>query len=159
MVTTVTVLARPRSRRDEELAALAEAGAATVVTMLATDLWQGTRATVLRLFRRSGRRRRAAVRAQLDDNAALVRAAALPDDVRQALFGLWSRELADLLRQHPAAREPLARPAAPAARPPSGPRRLRKTNTARDSGTVYAVQRGDQSVHRPPPAGPPRDAR
>lgn len=88
----------------DDLTALAEAGAAALVTAMATDLWQATRARALDLFRRSDRTRRAAVEAQLDGNEALVRAADTPDEVRRTLFAYWTLELAELLRHHPSTR-------------------------------------------------------
>ncbi|RBM13178.1 hypothetical protein [Streptomyces sp. PT12] len=156
---------------DEELAALAGAGAVALVAAMATDLWQGTRNAFAALLNRTaGRRGRAAVEAQLDNNAALVRDAEAPAEVRRALLAFWTLELEGLLRQDPARREPLdrlvrevreAREAA-AARGPLGrdgggasggaghpapaPPRLEQTNTARDSGTVFAVQGGDQPI-------------
>lgn len=140
---------------NDELITLAEAGAAVVVTAMATDLWLGTRSAVLGLFRRSDRTRRAAVEAQLDGNAVLVREAAVPDDVRRALFGFWTLELAALLRRDPDCREPLARLADEVGRALPDDRRqlvLEQTNTARDSGTVFAVQHGDQYAYGAGPA-------
>ncbi|MFF2810456.1 hypothetical protein ACFVT2_25460 [Streptomyces sp. NPDC058000] len=144
---------------NDELTTLAEAGAAAVVTAMATDLWQGTRDAVLRLFHRADRNRRPAIEAQLDGNAALVREAALPDDVRQALFGYWVLELAALLRRDPSCREPLAHLAAEvgAALPDARPASVRaQTNTAHDSGNVFAVQGGNLHVHKPAPSAPPQ---
>jgi hypothetical protein len=117
---------------------------------MATDLWQGTRDAVLGLFGRADRRRRAAVEAQLDANAALVRTAAVPDDVRRALLGFWARELAELLRRDPAGREDLARLTHRVGGALPADRRafvLEQTNTARDFGTIFAVQHGD--LHTP----------
>lgn len=134
---------------NEELTVLAEAGAAAVVTAMATDLWQGARDTVLGLFRRDERGHRAAIEAQLDGNAALVREAEAPDDVRRTLFGLWTLELEALLRRDPSCLDPLARLAAgidaalPDGRGDFLREHLEQTNTAHDFGTVVAVQRGD----------------
>lgn len=136
---------------DEELTALAGAGAAALVAAMATDLWQDTKGAVVGLFRRAGRSRRATVEAQLDNNAGLVRAAVAPAEVQRALLGLWTLELGSLLRQSPSCREPLAclvRDVRGSL--PDDDRRafvvehLEQTNTARDSGTVFAVQSGDQ---------------
>lgn len=146
---------------NEELTALAEAGAAALVTTMATDMWQGTRNAVVGLFHRSERDRRVAVEAQLDGNAALVRESEIPDDVRRALFGVWTLELAALLRRDPSCRESLARLAADVnGRLPDDRRAfvLEQTNTARDHGTVFAVQHGDQHAYGPGPAAPPPDA-
>ncbi|UUU23040.1 hypothetical protein [Streptomyces sp. DSM 40750] len=139
---------------NEELTLLAEAGAAAVVTAMATDLWQGTRDTVLGLFRRAepGPGRGAGIEAQLDGNAALVEQTATPDDVRRALAAVWALELTALLRRDPSCRAPLARLTAEIdGALPNDLRRLvlEQTNTAHDSGTVYAVQRGDLHTHRP----------
>ncbi|WP_059008144.1 hypothetical protein [Streptomyces specialis] len=146
---------------DDELAALAGAGAAALVAAMATDLWQTTRNGVAGLFGRTGRRRRAQVTAQLDHHAALVEGAAAPEDVRRALLGSWAVELQALLHREPSCREPLARLVGEArgARPDDygGVVRahLEQANTARDSGTVFAVQGGDQPVRWPGPGGPP----
>ncbi|MFC9932232.1 hypothetical protein [Streptomyces sp. NPDC127190] len=136
---------------SDELTVLAEAGAAAVVAAMATDLWQETRSAVVALFRPADRRRRAALEAQLDGNADLVRAAADPEGVRRTLLAYWALELAARLRDDPAARAALARLTAAAADggPGGGTRggALRQTNTARDSATVYAVQQGTQHTH------------
>ncbi|MCX4693662.1 hypothetical protein [Streptomyces sp. NBC_01408] len=131
---------------DAELTALAQAGAAAVVTAMTTDLWQSTRDTVIGLFQRADRSRQTAIEAQLDGNAALVRDSAIPDDVRRTLFGLWVLELTELLRQDPSCREPLTRLADEADRAFPADRPLvsfGQTNAARDSGRVFAVQHGD----------------
>ncbi|MET7303179.1 hypothetical protein [Embleya sp. NPDC005575] len=129
-----------------ELTVLAEAGAAVVVAAMATDLWQGTRDAVLGLFGRVDRRRRDAVEAQLDANAALVRTATVPDDVRRALFDFWAQELAELLRRDPSGREELARLTHEVGGALPVDRRafvLEQTNTATDFATIFAVQHGD----------------
>lgn len=131
---------------SDELTLLAEAGAAAVVAAMATDLWQGTRDGVLGLFRRDAPDSAAPVGARLDEGAALVRSSAAPDDVRRALAGIWSRELHELLRRAPACRVPLARLAAEVDGAFASGRAavvLEQNNTARDSGTVFAVQHGD----------------
>ncbi|MEU3031881.1 hypothetical protein ACPCBC_33570 [Streptomyces incarnatus] len=134
---------------NDELTVLAEAGAAAVVTAMATDLWQETRGAVVALFR-PDRRRRAALESQLDGNATLVRQAPDPDAARQALLSYWTLELTALLRRDPAVRAALERLAAAVADAPGdGPRGrvLRQTNTAHDSGTVFAVQQGEQHAY------------
>ncbi|MFC0597455.1 hypothetical protein [Streptomyces palmae] len=136
---------------NDELTALAQAGAVAVVAAMATELWQSTRDTVLGLFQRAAPGRRTAIEAQLDSNATLVRATAPSDDLRQALHGFWTRELAGLLRSDPTCREPLARLAAEVGRAlPDGRRApvLTQTNTAHDSAEVFAVQGGDLHIHR-----------
>ncbi|MFF9345873.1 hypothetical protein [Streptomyces sp. NPDC014734] len=144
---------------NDELTVLAEAGAAAVVTAMATDVWQDTRNAVVGLFRRSGRGRRSALEAQLDANAALVRGAVDPEGVRGTLLAYWALELAVLLRDDPAARGVVARLAAAA----DGGRGIgsapapTQTNTARDSATVNAVQYGIQ--HTWDPGRPARESR
>ncbi|MFJ2826832.1 hypothetical protein ACIPC1_04375 [Streptomyces sp. NPDC087263] len=135
---------------NEELTVLAEASAAALVTAMATDVWQETRSAFVGLFHRSDRDRRAAVAAQLDGNAALVGESAAPDDVRRTLFDYWTMELAALLDRDPSCRDSLARLAAAAdGALVDGLRAyvLVQTNTARDSATVFAVQRGTQHAH------------
>ncbi|MGC5530075.1 hypothetical protein [Streptomyces sp. SR-10] len=131
---------------SDELTLLAEAGATAVVAAMATDLWQGARAGVLGLFRRNAPDSAAPVGARLDEGAALVRTSAAPDDVRRALAGIWARELHELLRRDPACRVPLARLTAEVDGAFASGRAavvLEQNNTARDSGTVFAVQHGD----------------
>ncbi|RPK93310.1 MULTISPECIES: hypothetical protein [Streptomyces] len=130
----------------DELTLLAEAGAAAVVAAMATDLWQGAREAVLDLFRRDAPAGTAQVAAQLDEAAALVRTTTAPDDVRRALSGIWARELRELLCREPACRAPLARLTAEVDGALGYGRAtvvLEQNNTARDSATVFAVQRGD----------------
>ncbi|EHM28277.1 MULTISPECIES: hypothetical protein [Streptomyces] len=150
---------------SDELTLLAEAGAAAVVAAMATDLWQGTRDGVLGLFRRDAPDSAAPVGARLDEGAALVRTSAAPDDVRRALAGTWARELHELLRRDPACRVPLARLTAEVDGVFASGRAavaLEQNNTARDSGTVFAVQHGDihttrgagRATRRDPDDGP-----
>ncbi|MGW0145822.1 hypothetical protein ACWDVU_09470 [Streptomyces sp. NPDC003333] len=130
----------------DELTLLAQAGAAALVTAMATDTWQETRDAVAGLFRRG---RRAAVATQLDGGAELVRDAPAPDETRRALYGYWAQELAALLRQDPSCRAALVRLVGDAPADGPGERSWRQTNTARDRGAVYAVQHGDLHVGRP----------
>jgi hypothetical protein len=137
---------------DQDVTALAEAGAAVVVSAMATDLWHSVKEGTLAVFHRLGRDRQLAVADQLDRNAELVREADHPEELRQALFSFWALELAACLRRDPAARTQIAQLVAGC----EGERReaaLEQTNTARDRGTVYAVQGGDQRVYRKPSPG------
>jgi hypothetical protein len=130
----------------DELTLLAEAGATAVVATMATDLWRSTKDTVLGLFRRGAPERGDALAARLEENAALVRAAADSEEVRRVLCGVWARELAELLRREPACRTSLARLTADIDRAFAtgrGTFTLEQNNTARESGTVFAVQQGD----------------
>lgn len=133
----------------DELAALAAAAAATVVTAMATDAWQGVRDAVTGLFHLS-RRRRADIRDRLDGNADLVARAAVPDQARQALLGVWTLEMSALLSEDPSSREPLARLVAEYGVGISEDRRgfvVAQTNTAYGFGTVFGVQGGAIHVH------------
>ena len=132
---------------NDELTVLAEAGATALVAAMATDMWQETRNSVVGLFRRSGRDRRAALASRLDTGAALVRDAADQDEAWRTLFAYWTLELAVLLRDDPAVRDAMTRLAAAggSGREPS----FRQTITARDSATVFAVQHGTQHAHGP----------
>lgn len=142
---------------EDELAALAGAGAVAVVTAMSTELWQSVRGRVADLFRRSGRRRRE-VATRLDSHAALVESADAPDAVRRALTATWAAELESLLRENPAHRDPLARlveEVRSALLPTTAPTtHLTQTNTARDSSVLFAVQSGTQPVHMTPSAAP-----
>ncbi|WP_327315089.1 hypothetical protein [Streptomyces sp. NBC_01235] len=140
---------------NDELAVLAQAGAAALVTAMATDMWLETRDTVVGLFRRAdrdgGHDHGAGLEGRLDGNAALVQDSATPDDVRRALFGYWTLELAALLRRDPSCGEPLARLASGVDATLLNGLRANasgQTNTARDSGTVFAVQYGTQHADR-----------
>lgn len=133
----------------DELAALAAAAAATVVTAMATDAWTGVRDTVAKLFRRS-RRKDTVIRARLDDSAELVEQAVAPDEARQALLGLWTLELSALLRADPASREPLERLVAEYRGEVAQERRAflaTQSNAAYGFGTVFGVQNGDLHIH------------
>ncbi|QKW10092.1 hypothetical protein HUT18_30405 [Streptomyces sp. NA04227] len=138
---------------NDELTVLAEAGSAALVAAMATDLWQETRESVTALFRRSEHRRTAEIETQLDDNAALVREASAPDEVRRALFAYWTLELAALLRHDPSCREPLHQLAS-ARTPEQAPwaSSFRQTVNAHGSGTVFAVQHGTQHAYGAPAA-------
>lgn len=95
--------------------------------------------------------RQIAVAARLEHNAQLVRDAPDPEEVREALFACWSGELAAVLGQDPTARGELARLVTGF----GGERRAvasEQTNTAHGSGTVFAVQHGNQQVYPPPDA-------
>lgn len=129
---------------NDELTLLAQSGAAALVAAMATDVWRDTRNTVVGLFHRSGDDRGAAVEHRLDDDAALLRDAGAPDDVRRALSGYWSLELAALLRRDPSCGPLLAGLAATAG---PGASVLRQTNTAQKGAAVFAVQQGTQHAH------------
>lgn len=145
----------------ESLTALAGAGSSALIGAMATDVWQGARDGVVRLFGRGGEARGEAVGVQLDEDAVLVvRAeAAGADEIRAELLPVWRRRLLQLLEEHPDSeaelRELVARvqDGLPAAR-----QVWTQSNTARDHGTLFAVQGGSLHYHQaaegqvPPPA-------
>lgn len=130
----------------DEIAALAAAAAATVVSAMATDTWQSVRDTIAGLFHRH--RRRDTVEAQLDGHAELVATAPDPDHTRQALHGVWTIELTGLLREDPLWFEPLAqfvRDYRHILSADNDGHPLTQVNVARGSGPLFAVQ--GRAVH------------
>ncbi|WP_185923734.1 hypothetical protein [Streptomyces sp. WAC05374] len=149
----------------EALMALAGAGATALIGAMATDAWQGARGGIVRLFGRDNQGRGAVVAAQLDEDAALVGRAdpAEEDHVREDLVPVWRRRLVVLLEEQPEAEEDLrglverVRGGLPDER-----RTWVQHNTARDNGTLFAVQGGSLHYHRAPgdgPSAPPRPER
>ena len=100
-------LASPQRHMPGEWTAVAGAGGTVLVAAMDTGPWQATRSGVVGLFGRRGLARQAAIGVELDAHAALVSQADNPDEVRQGLVTVWRLELAALLRQHPAAKDPL----------------------------------------------------
>jgi hypothetical protein len=131
----------------DEIAALAAAAAATVVSAMATDTWQGTRERIADLFHRHGRKR--AVESELDGHAELVARALDQEQARRALHGLWTLELTNLLHEDPTGYEPLARFVGDYGHILDGAAersRLTQTNITYGSGTLFAVQGGDMHI-------------
>jgi hypothetical protein len=140
----------------DELAALATAGATTLVGAMVTDAWQVARSGIARLFGRRGSGQNEAIGAQLDRNAALVERAPDADKARRGLAAAWDLELGALLAEHPdAAGELKALIAEVHGRLPAAQQSWVQTNIARDHGTVFAVLGGNLVVHQAPPAEPP----
>lgn len=145
----------------EWVAALAAAGGSALVGAAATDAWQAARDGVLGLFGRAGDRRREVAAARLDADAAEIAAAEAGerDEVRARVLPGWQTRLADLLEEYPEAREELQawvqrlRDQLPAQQT-----RWVQNNTARDHGTMYAVQHGSQHIHQAPAPGAPASA-
>lgn len=145
----------------EQLTALAGAGATALIGAMATDLWQGARGGAVRLFGRGGEARGSAIGAQLDEDADLV-ARAEPDgdadEIRAELLPVWRRRLILLLEEHPEYEADL-RTLVDSARGglPDGRQVWTQENTARDHGTLFAVQGGSLHYHQaadghvPPP--------
>ncbi len=145
----------------ESLTALAGAGASALIGAMATDLWQGARSGVVRLFGRGGEARGEAIGAQLDEDAALVGRAepAAVDEIRTELLPVWRRRLLLLLEEHPDSEDELRELVARVQDGlPAGHQVWTQSNTARDHGTLFAVQGGNLHYHQtagrqvPPPA-------
>ncbi|MEV6205704.1 hypothetical protein [Kitasatospora sp. NPDC051914] len=145
----------------ESLTALAGAGASALIGAMATDLWQGTRGGVVRLFGRGGEARGEAIGAQLDEDAVLVGRAepAGADEIRAELLPVWRRRLLLLLEEHPDSESELRELVARVQDGLPAERQVwTQSNTARDHGTLFAVQGGSLHYHQaaerqvPPPA-------
>lgn len=135
----------------DEMATLAAAAAATLVTAMATDTWSGVRTTVAKLFRRR-RRGKAAQRieTELDADSAAVERAAEPDAARRALVGRWTLEFSALLDEDPECLVPLAELVQDYASDLAENRRIfitSQTAVAHDYGSVFAVLNGDMHLH------------
>jgi hypothetical protein len=146
----------------EPLTALAGAGATALIGAMATDLWQGARGGVVRLFGRGGEERESAIGAQLDEDAVLVGRAEPggADEIRAELLPVWRRRLLLLLEEHPESegelRELVARVQGGL---PAERQVWTQHNTARDHGTLFAVQGGNLHHHQAAADGelPPPD--
>lgn len=92
----------------EEILALAAAGGTALVGAMATDAWESARSGVARLLGRDDQRQSEVIKAQLDEDAALVRGAGEDgDQVRGELAPVWGRRLAALLQDNPGAADEL----------------------------------------------------
>ncbi|WP_079122818.1 hypothetical protein [Streptomyces abyssalis] len=128
----------------EALTTLAGTGAGALVAAMATDVWQGARGAVVRLYRRGGEEQQAAVEGQLHHHDLIVQRADDPDQARQLLLGQWQRDFARLLDDHPDAAAELSDLVEQIRRElPQGRDQWVQTNIARDQGTVYGVQGGN----------------
>lgn len=140
------------------LAALAGAGATALIGAMATDMWQGARNGIVRLFGRGGDPGEDVLGGQLDGDAVLVVRAdpADADQVRQELVPVWRRRLARLLAEHPDAEDELRKLVAQVRSGlPAQPRMWVHTNIARDNSTLFAVQHGNIHHQSPPGEVPP----
>lgn len=135
----------------EWIAPLAASGSGALIAAAATDAWQSARDGVLAVFGRTGHRRQEVAAGWLDDDAAAVEGVvpAERDRVREGLVPVWRVRLADLLAEFPEAGDELrAWVAGVQEALPREQRTWVQNNTARDGGTVFAVQDGTQHVHR-----------
>ena len=144
------------------LEALAVAGATALVGAMATDAWQAARAGFAKLFGRGDRQKLELADRRLDQAAAQVAQADHnnQDRVRGELLAAWQVRLQDLLDEQPDAEEELRTLTAQIhAQLPATQQAWVQHNLARDHGTIYGVQAGDQHIHYhstpdPPPSHP-----
>ncbi|MEU3065109.1 hypothetical protein [Streptomyces subrutilus] len=135
----------------EPLAALAGAGATALIGAMATDVWQGARGGVVRLFGRGGEERASTIGAQLDEDAVLVGRTDpdAADEVRAELLPVWRRRLLLLLEEDPGSEGGLRELVAQVQGGLPAERQVwTQHNTARDHGTLFAVQGGSLHHHR-----------
>jgi 8-oxo-dGTP diphosphatase len=140
---------------EDELAALAAAGAGALVTAMATDAWKSMRDAVAALFRRANPGRHHAINVQLEEDASLVAGAHDPAKTRAAVEGMWEQRLTALLIADPGYAPELQALIRRFAETSGKTQRMKQTNTARDSGTVFAAQQGNVYVY-PADASPAR---
>lgn len=133
--------------------ALSASAGGALVSAAATDAWATARDGALKLFGRGGVNRQKLVGEWLDQDAAAV-AAAEPSDraaLRLELLPVWRTRLADLLAEYPEAADELRAWAARLrVQIPPAEQAWTQTNTARERGVVFAVQRGNQYVRHLP---------
>lgn len=141
----------------EWILSLAAKGGAALIGAAATDAWQSARSGIVKLFDRTGSKRRKLIEAWLDDDAiALERAEpAERAHLRSELATTWQQRLADLLAEFPELREELEAWADRVGRElPADHQSWVQTSVAgRDA---YVVQRGNQYFYRaaePPGSG------
>jgi hypothetical protein len=96
---------------DPEITSLAQGGGAALVTLMATDAWQGAREGFVQLWRRLQPHRAGAVAAELDAVQAEVVAAVVADDqeVLSEVRAEWQGRLRRLLIAQPEAAAELRR--------------------------------------------------
>ncbi|UQX03396.1 hypothetical protein [Streptomyces sp. RerS4] len=153
---------------QQEMAALAMAGATTIVAAMATDAWTTVRDGFLAVIRRGGPELHAGIEARLDDAAVLVMPGQDPEPARRLLIRQWQLELERFLAAYPDAAEELeAQTDRMRAAVAAAPQRQNQYNNAHDHGVVNAVQNGNQNNFHmdsgprlpAPPAGPARQER
>lgn len=144
---------------SESLAALAGAGATSLVGAMATDAWQVTRERIARLFRHGDQADRAGVVALLDADAETLAQAGAGDmdELRAELETAWQRRLKRLLAAHPAIEVEL-RELVRGIEALGGGSVWVQRNVARDHATQFAVQGGNVVYHQAPePPDEPSD--
>jgi hypothetical protein len=136
---------------DAELVtALAASGATAMVQAMATDLWERVKDGFGRLFGRGDQGRGLRAVARLEEAAVRLRAAgdgAAQAAVEEELVAAWRVRLTDLLEEEPAAVDELRElVSAVQAELPAAQQTWVQHNVARDGGTTYGVQGGNQYV-------------
>ncbi|MBC2878316.1 MULTISPECIES: hypothetical protein [Streptomyces] len=128
---------------------------------MTTELWQGTREGVARLFRRHAPNRETGVVALLDEDARTVGAVDGEEagEVRRELVPVWRRRLLALLVEHPESMEELRELVErTGSRLPGGQQPWSQTNIAHGSATQFAVQGGNIVYHQSGGEHPASDA-
>ncbi|MEU8437114.1 hypothetical protein AB0F18_30290 [Streptomyces sp. NPDC029216] len=128
---------------------------------MTTDLWQGTREGVARLFRRHDPDRETGVMAMLDEDARTVGSTDVEEvgEVRRELVPVWRRRVLALLTEHPGAVEEfreLVERTGPLL--PGGQQLWVQTNIAHGSATQFAVQGGNIVYRQADESRPSSDA-
>jgi hypothetical protein len=124
---------------------LAAAGGSALVSAVATDAWQATKAGFARLFR-EGSQPQLANESALDESAKLL--STDPEHHRTMQSGLWTARLAQLLSVHPELADDLRRLISEVQSKRDG---VRIEAHAEANGTVYVAD--EMVVHQALPAG------
>jgi hypothetical protein len=139
-----------------EWLALAESGAAVLVSAAATDVWSSARKGIIALFGRGGENRQELAGELLDEVATEVEQAPPEgrDEIRRQLASAWKTRLADLLQEYPEAADELRSWAsAVQTQLPAVEQQWAQSNIAHGHGVVFGVQGGNQYVYYEPLAG------
>ncbi|MFJ2193892.1 hypothetical protein ACIOJE_39095 [Kitasatospora sp. NPDC087861] len=130
----------------DALVELATAGGTAIVSAAATDIWQGTKGRVARLFGRGDDRDEQRVSVQLDRIPQELDQAPEPQQerVRTALQNRWTEKLAELLEENPELEEDLrSLVEAVRAAVPLPQQTFVQNNNAYGSSTQNITQTGD----------------
>lgn len=140
----------------DSLAALAAAASTALVGAMATDVWGTARDGMLRVLGRGeplGEEEPSALAAQLDGEAALVRAADDAEAARQSLVPAWRLRLEQFLRDNPEAVDDVrALTRRLSAELPHTPQYSVQHVVAHDNAQAFGVQHGNVIIHQEPGA-------
>jgi hypothetical protein len=134
---------------EGELATLAEAAAAALVTAMGANAWTSVRDAVAAVFRRGGTKGHDKIGGRLDDDASLVAASDDQEGIRAALEPFWRFKFRELVNAAPDCAFDLAeifRVRDKGMQQAAGTH-PEQHNAARDSGTLSAAQGGNVFVH------------